>query len=45
MPWWGWLGAFCSATYVKRDISRLRFGSVALLLIGVAFIQGSSSTA
>jgi len=78
MPWWGWLGAFCGATYVttlftaipvigtaaavglsvagqqiaslfvdrhgwfrlpKRDISRLRFGGVVLLLIGVAFIQ------
>jgi bacterial/archaeal transporter family-2 protein len=78
MPWWGWLGAFCGATYVttaftampaigtaaavgltvagqqiaslfvdrhgwfrlpKRDISRLRFGGVALLLIGVALIQ------
>jgi bacterial/archaeal transporter family-2 protein len=78
MPWWGWLGAFCGATYVttvftaipvigtaaavgltvagqqvaslfvdrhgwfrlpKRDISRLRFSGVALLLLGVGFIQ------
>jgi bacterial/archaeal transporter family-2 protein len=78
MPWWGWLGAFCGATYVttvftaipvigtaaavgltvagqqiaslfvdrhgwfrlpRRDISRLRFGGVALLLVGVAVIQ------
>jgi transporter family-2 protein len=78
MPWWGWLGAFCGATYVttmftampvigtaaavgltvagqqiaslfvdrhgwfrlpRREISRLRFSGVALLLIGVAFIQ------
>ena len=78
MPWWGWLGAFCGATYVttvftaipvigtaaavgltvagqqiaslfvdrygwfrlpKREISGLRFGGVALLLIGVAIIQ------
>ena len=78
MPWWGWLGAICGATYVttvftampvigtaaavgltvagqqiaslfvdrhgwfrlpKREISRLRFGGVALLLIGVALIQ------
>jgi transporter family-2 protein len=78
MPWWGWLGAFCGATYVttvftaipvigtaaavgltiagqqiaslfvdrygwfrltKREISNLRFGGVALLLIGVAIIQ------
>jgi transporter family-2 protein len=78
MPWWGWLGAFCGATYVttvftaipvigtaaavgltvagqqiaslfvdrygwfrlpKREISRLRQGGVAILLIGVGFIQ------
>ncbi|MPZ40520.1 MAG: EamA-like transporter family protein [Rhizobiales bacterium] len=78
MPWWGWLGAFCGATYVttvftaipvigtaaavgltvagqqiaslfvdrygwfrlpKREISRLRYGGVALLLMGVALIQ------
>jgi transporter family-2 protein len=78
MPWWGWLGAFCGATYVttvftaipvigtaaavgltvagqqlasllvdrhgwfrlpKREISALRFGGVALLLVGVALIQ------
>jgi bacterial/archaeal transporter family-2 protein len=78
MPWWGWLGAFCGATYVttvftampvigtaaavgltvagqqiaslfvdrygwfrlpKRAVSRLRFGGVALLLVGVALIQ------
>jgi bacterial/archaeal transporter family-2 protein len=78
MPWWGWLGAVCGATYVttvftaipvigtaaaigltvagqqiaslfvdrygwfrlpKREISALRFGGVALLLIGVALIQ------
>jgi bacterial/archaeal transporter family-2 protein len=78
MPWWGWLGAFCGATYVttvftaipvigtaaavgltvagqqlaslfvdrhgwfrlpKREISRWRFGGVALLLTGVALIQ------
>jgi transporter family-2 protein len=78
MPWWGWLGAVCGATYVttvftaipvigtaaavgltvagqqiaslfvdrygwfrlpKREISGMRFGGVALLLIGVAIIQ------
>ena len=78
MPWWGWLGAFCGATYVttvftaipvigtaaavgltvagqqiaslfvdrygwfrlpKREISRLRQAGVAILLIGVGFIQ------
>src|SRR5262245_2617294 len=78
MPWWGWLGALCGATYVttvftaipsigtaaavgltvagqqiaslcvdrdgwlrlpRRDISGLRFGGVALLLVGVAIIQ------
>jgi bacterial/archaeal transporter family-2 protein len=78
MPWWGWLGAFCGATYVttvftaipaigtaaavgltvagqqiaslfvdrhgwfrlpRREISSLRLGGVALLLIGVALIQ------
>jgi bacterial/archaeal transporter family-2 protein len=78
MPWWGWLGAFCGATYVttvftaipvigtaaavgltvagqqiaslfvdrygwfrlpKREISRLRYAGVALLLAGVALIQ------
>jgi transporter family-2 protein len=78
MPWWGWLGAACGATYVttmftaipvigaaaavgltvagqqiaslfvdrygwfrlpKREISGLRFGGVALLLIGVSVIQ------
>jgi transporter family-2 protein len=78
MPWWGWLGAFCGATYVttvftaipaigtaaavgltvagqqiaslfvdrhgwfrlpRREISGLRLGGVALLLIGVALIQ------
>jgi transporter family-2 protein len=78
MPWWGWLGAVCGATYVttvftaipvigtaaaigltvagqqiaslfvdrygwfrlpKREISALRFGGVALLLIGVTLIQ------
>jgi bacterial/archaeal transporter family-2 protein len=78
MPWWGWLGAFCGATYVttvftaipvigtagavgltvagqqiaslfvdrygwfrlpKREISRLRYGGVTLLLAGVALIQ------
>jgi transporter family-2 protein len=78
MPWWGWLGAICGATYVttvftaipvigtaaavgltvagqqvaslfvdrygwfrlpKREISRMRFAGVALLLIGVAIIQ------
>jgi bacterial/archaeal transporter family-2 protein len=78
MPWWGWLGAFCGATYVttvftaipvigtaaavgltvagqqiaslfvdrygwfrlpQREISPLRYGGVALLLIGVALIQ------
>jgi transporter family-2 protein len=78
MPWWGWLGAFCGATYVttvftaipvigtaaavgltvagqqiaslfvdrygwfrlpKREISGLRSGGVAVLLIGVALIQ------
>jgi transporter family-2 protein len=78
MPWWGWLGAFCGATYVttvftaipvigtaaavgltvagqqiaslfvdrhgwfrlqKREISRLRYGGVALLLMGVLLIQ------
>jgi transporter family-2 protein len=78
MPWWGWLGAFCGATYVttvftaipvigtaaavgltvagqqiaslfvdrygwfrlpKREISGLRYGGVALLLIGVGLIQ------
>ncbi|WP_119302869.1 DMT family transporter [Dongia deserti] len=78
MPWWGWLGAFCGATYVttvftaipvigtaaavgltvagqqiaslfvdrhgwfrlpKREISRLRYAGVGLLLIGVALIQ------
>lgn len=80
MPWWGWLGAFCGATYVTtvftaipvigtaaavgltvagqqiasvfvdrygwfrlsiREISRVRLGGVALLLIGVAMIQSS----
>jgi bacterial/archaeal transporter family-2 protein len=79
MPWWGWLGAICGATYVttvftampvigtaaaigltvagqqiaslfvdrygwfrlpRRQISGLRLGGVALLLVGVAFIQG-----
>ena len=78
MPWWGWLGAFCGATYVttvftaipvigtaaavgltvagqqiaslfvdrhgwfrlpQRDISTLRYGGVAILLVGVALIQ------
>jgi transporter family-2 protein len=78
MPWWGWLGAFCGATYVttmftaipvigtaavvgltvagqqitslfvdrygwfrlpRREISGLRFGGVALLLVGVVGIQ------
>jgi bacterial/archaeal transporter family-2 protein len=78
MPWWGWLGAFCGATYVttvftaipaigtaaavgltvagqqiaslfvdrygwfrlpKREISRLRLTGVAILLVGVGFIQ------
>ena len=78
MPWWGWLGAVCGATYVttvftaipaigaaaavgltvagqqiaslfvdrygwfrlpQRDISGMRFGGIALLLIGVAVIQ------
>ena len=78
MPWWGWLGALCGATYVttvftaipvigtaaavgltvagqqlaslfvdrhgwfrlpRREISSLRFGGVAVLLIGVALIQ------
>lgn len=78
MPWWGWLGAFCGATYVttvftaipvigtaaavgltvagqqiaslfvdrygwfrlpRREISRLRQAGVAILLIGVGFIQ------
>jgi bacterial/archaeal transporter family-2 protein len=78
MPWWGWLGAFCGATYVttvftaipvigaaaavgltvagqqiaslfvdrygwfrlpKREISRLRYAGVALLLAGVALVQ------
>jgi bacterial/archaeal transporter family-2 protein len=78
MPWWGWLGAFCGATYVttvftaipvigtaatvgltvagqqlasllvdrhgwfllpRREISGLRLGGVALLLLGVALIQ------
>lgn len=78
MPWWGWLGAVCGATYVttvftaipvigtaaavgltvagqqiaslfvdrygwfrlpQREISGMRFGGVALLLIGVAIIQ------
>ena len=78
MPWWGWLGAACGATYVttvftaipaigaaaavgltvagqqiaslfvdrygwfrlpQREISGMRFGGVALLLIGVAAIQ------
>jgi transporter family-2 protein len=78
MPWWGWLGAFCGATYVttvftaipvigtaaavgltvagqqiaslfvdrygwfrlpKREISRLRYAGVALLLAGVGLIQ------
>src|SRR5262245_44544453 len=77
MPWWGWLGAFCGATYVttvftampvigtaavvgltvagqqiaslfvdrygwlrlpQRPISRLRYGGVALLLVGVGLI-------
>ena len=80
MPWWGWLGAICGATYVTtvftaipvigtaaavgltvagqqiasvfvdrygwfrlsiREISRVRLGGVALLLIGVAMIQSS----
>lgn len=78
MPWWGWLGAVCGATYVttvftaipvigtaaavgltvagqqiaslfvdrygwfrlpKREISALRYGGVALLLIGVGLTQ------
>jgi len=78
LPWWGWLGAFCGATYVttvftaipaigtaaavgltiagqqiaslfvdrygwfrlsKREISGLRFGGVAVMLVGVAIIQ------
>ncbi|HYG86167.1 MAG TPA: DMT family transporter [Azospirillum sp.] len=78
MPWWGWLGAFCGATYVttvftaipvigtaaavgltvagqqiaslfvdrygwfllpKREVPGLRYGGVALLLVGVALIQ------
>jgi transporter family-2 protein len=78
MPWWGWLGAFCGATYVttvftaipvigaaaavgltvagqqiasvfvdrygwfrlsRREISGLRFGGVALLLLGVVVIK------
>jgi transporter family-2 protein len=78
MPWWGWLGAVCGATYVttvftaipiigtaaavgltvagqqiaslfvdrygwfrlpKREISGLRLAGVAILLIGVGFIQ------
>jgi bacterial/archaeal transporter family-2 protein len=78
MPWWGWLGAFCGATYVttvftaipvigtaaavgltvagqqiasvfvdrhgwfrlpKREISRLRYAGVAVLLAGVGLIQ------
>jgi bacterial/archaeal transporter family-2 protein len=78
MPWWGWLGAFCGATYVttvftaipvigtaaavgltvagqqiaslfvdrygwfrlpRREISGLRYGGVALLLLGVGLIQ------
>jgi bacterial/archaeal transporter family-2 protein len=78
MPWWGWLGALCGATYVttvftaipvigtaaavgltvagqqiaslfvdrygwfrlpRREISRLRFGGVTFLLVGVALIQ------
>jgi transporter family-2 protein len=80
MPWWGWLGALCGATYVTtvftaipvigtaaavgltvagqqiaslfvdryglfrlpiREISSVRLGGVALLLIGVAMIQSS----
>jgi transporter family-2 protein len=80
MPWWGWLGAVCGATYVTtvftaipvigtaaavgltvagqqiaslfvdrygwfrlpmREISSLRFGGVAVLLVGVAIIQVS----
>ena len=84
MPWWGWLGAFCGATYVttvftaipvigtaaavgltvagqqiaslfvdrygwfrlpRREISRLRYAGVALLLLGVALIQLCSSGA
>jgi transporter family-2 protein len=78
MPWWGWLGAICGATYVttmftaipvigtaaavgltvagqqiaslfvdrygwfrlpQREISRLRFRGVVLLLAGVAVMQ------
>jgi bacterial/archaeal transporter family-2 protein len=78
MPWWGWLGAVCGATYVttvftaipvigtaaavgltvaglqiaslfvdrygwfrlpRREISGLRYGGVAILLVGVALIQ------
>ncbi len=78
MPWWGWLGALCGATYVttvftaipaigtaaavgltvagqqiaslfvdrygwfrlpRREISRLRYVGVGLLLAGVALIQ------
>jgi bacterial/archaeal transporter family-2 protein len=78
MPWWGWLGAFCGATYVttvftaipvigtaptvgltvagqqiaslfvdrygwfrlpRREISRLRYAGVAVLLAGVGLIQ------
>jgi transporter family-2 protein len=80
MPWWGWLGAVCGATYVttvftaipvigtaaavgltvagqqiaslfvdrhgwfrlpRREISGLRYGGVAVLLVGVALIQAS----
>lgn len=79
MPWWGWLGAVCGATYVvtvftaipvigtaatvgltvagqqiaslfvdrygwfrlpRREISGLRLTGVAVLLMGVAMIQG-----
>jgi transporter family-2 protein len=78
MPWWGWIGAACGATYVttvfvaipaigtaatvgltvagqqivslfvdrhgwfrlpQREISTLRFGGVAVLLLGVAAIK------
>jgi bacterial/archaeal transporter family-2 protein len=78
MPWWGWLGAICGATYVttvftaipaigtaaavgltvagqqvaslfvdrygwfrlpRRELSGLRLGGVAVLLVGVALIQ------
>jgi transporter family-2 protein len=78
MPWWGWIGAVCGATYVttvftaipaigtaatvgltvagqqivslfvdrhgwfrlpRREISPLRFGGVAVLLLGVAAIK------